>query len=233
MRSEVQIADLNVELVRKRIKNLHLRVLPPEGKISISAPIRMSFDVIHAFAMSKYDWIKKQQEWILKCAAQQEPVKTYMDQEIHFVWGLACVLNIKGTDKRPKVELDGNVLQLHISPAASKSKKAKLLETWYRRELEKVVPVLVEKWEPLMNVKVKRLSYRLMSTRWGSCTPRDGSIRFNTELARRAPDLLEYVVVHEMVHLLEPSHNSRFVRFMDEFLPNWRECKKRLSRKLS
>jgi predicted metal-dependent hydrolase len=141
------------------------------------------------------------------------------------VWGRRYLLRIVEADKPPAVELSPNTLYLHVRPGTSATKREAVLTAWYRQQLQEVAPALIAKWEPVMGVKVARLSIRQMKTRWGSCTPATRAIRLNTELAKKPAVCLEYIVVHELAHLLEPSHNQRFVSLMNGFLPQWRDIR--------
>ncbi len=179
MGTDFEIGDLKIKVVRKKIKNLHLRVHPPAGAVSITAPVLMKQEVIEAFALARLSWIKKQQRKIQKYEYEPEPPR-----------------------------LDPKVL---------------------RARLERSVPDMVEHWENALGVKAKRVSFRAMNTRWGSCTPDDGTIRLSLSLGYKEYELIDYVVLHELIHLLEPSHNARFVGFMDLHMPDWRIRKMRLN----
>lgn len=228
MTSHLQLGDLVIDLVRKNIKRLYLRVLPPDGRVRISAPRRMEIETIRAFALSRLGWIKKQQEKIRLQAPQPPP--EYLDGESHFVWGERCTLKVIEASGIPSVELRHGELLLSVPAGTGTAKRQALVEAWYRRQLMQALPPLIAKWELRMSVKVSRFSVRRMKTRWGSCTNRTRSLRFNTELARKPPPCLEYLVVHEMAHLLEPSHNARFKALMDRFLPDWKQVRNELNR---
>jgi predicted metal-dependent hydrolase len=140
------------------------------------------------------------------------------------------LLQIEEKDTGPKVELKHSQMILRIRPATSYETRRAILEAWYRENLKEAIPALIAKWEPLMGVKVERFFVQRMKTKWGSCSPGSRSLRLNTELARKPPECLEYIVVHEMVHLLEPTHNARFISLMDQFMPKWRFYKDELNR---
>jgi predicted metal-dependent hydrolase len=228
MTSHLQLGDLTIDLVRKNIKHLYLRVLPPAGIVRISAPRRMDIETIRLFAISRLGWIEKQQEKI-RLQARQNPGE-YSDGESHFVWGGRYLLKVIETGGPPSVELRPGELLLHVRPGSGKEKRQAALDAWYRRQLEAAIPPLIARWEAVMGVKVSRFYVRRMKTRWGSCNPRRRSLRFNTELAKKPPRCLEYLVVHEMAHLIEPSHNARFKALMDRFLPDWKQVRKELNR---
>jgi len=215
-----------IEVTRKNIWNIHLRVCPPDGRVRISAPLRMSLDAIRAFAFSRAGWVRKHQERMRERPAAL-PAE-YVDGESHYLWGVAYPLQVRETRAGANVALRDGRLLLDVRPEAGRRKKQALLDEWYRSRLLEALPALIAKWEPLTGVKAGRLSMRKMRSRWGSCNPRTGSIRLNTELAKKSPACLEYVLVHELTHVLEPSHNHRFKALMDGFMPGWRAIKAEL-----
>jgi predicted metal-dependent hydrolase len=228
MAATIDLGGIPVEVFKKDIKNVHLSVYPPTGKVRISAPLRMNLDAIRIFAISKLGWIKQQQRKIRE--QERETPREYLDRESHFVWGKRYLLKVVEKDAAPGVELKHSQMLLQGRAAISGAKKQAVLEAWYRSQLREAVPPLVAKWEPLMGVKVERLHVQRMKTKWGSCSPGSGSIRLNTDLARKPRECLEYIVVHEMVHLLEATHSSRFVALMDRFMPRWRHHREALNR---
>lgn len=224
----IELEDLVIEVARKNIWNIHLRVCPPDGRVRISAPVRMSLDAIRAFALTKVDWVRKHQE---RMRAQPAAMPAeYVDGESHYLWGSAYPLQVRETRACAKVELSGGRLMLDVRPGAKRRKKQALLDDWYRARLMEALPALIGKWEPLTGVKAGRYSVRKMKSRWGSCNPRTRSIRLNTELAKKSPACLEYVLVHELVHVLEASHNHRFKALMDQFMPGWRVLRAELKK---
>lgn len=228
MITQVKLGDLAVDVVLKEIKNIHLSVYPPTGNVRISAPLRMDLDTIRVYAISKLGWIKKQQQKMRD--QERESPREYLDRESHYVWGRRYLLKVIEKDAAPTVELKHSKMHLQIRPATSYARKEAILEEWYRERLKEAVPSLIAKWEPLMGVKVERFFVQRMKTKWGSCTHASRNIRLNTNLAKKPPECLEYIVVHEMVHLLEPTHNSRFMSLMDQFMPKWRFFKEELNR---
>lgn len=222
----IELGGIAIEVVRKNIRNIHLRVCPPNGTVRISAPLRMSLDVIRAFAISRVEWVRKHQQ---RMRERPWPMPLeYVDGESHFLWGSPCLLQVRETSAPAKVELIGGRLILDVRAGTKSRKKRALLDEWYRARLMEALPELTRKWERLTGVKAGRLSVRRMKSRWGSCNPRTGHIRLNTELAKKAPECLEYVLVHELTHVLEPSHNHRFKALMDGFMPEWRSRRARL-----
>src|ERR1017187_6586061 len=228
MAGKIELGDISVEVFKKDIKNVHLSVYPPTGKVRISAPLRMNLNTIRVFAISKLGWIRQQQKKITE--QEREPPREYLDRESHYVWGKRYLLKLIEKDAAPRVELKHSQMLLQTRPATGEEKKQAILDEWYPSQLKEAVPPLIAKWEPLMGVKVERFFVQRMKTKWGSCSPGSASIRLNTDLARKPRECLEYIVVHEMAHLLEPTHNSRFVALMDRFMPKWRYCREALNR---
>ncbi len=220
MATQIKLGNIAVEVEKKDIKNIHLSVYPPTGKVRISAPLRMNLDTIRVFAISKLGWIKQQQKKLRE--QERETPREYLDRESHFVWGQRYLLKVIESDAAPLVELKHSKLLLRVRPGASEEKKQAIVEEWYREQIKQAVPELIAKWEPLLDVKVERFFVQRMKTKWGSCRSITRSIRLNTELAKKPPECLEYIVVHEMAHILEPTHNSRFIALMDKFMPKWR-----------
>jgi predicted metal-dependent hydrolase len=228
MMAQVQLGDIAVDVVKKDIKNVHLSVYPPSGRVRISAPSRMSLDTIRVFAISKLDWIKQQQKKLRE--QERETPREYLDRESHYVWGKRYLLKVAENNSAPEVGLKRNILILRIRPGSSEEKKQTVLEEWYREQLKAAVPPVIAKWESLLGVKVKRFFVQRMKTKWGGSSPGAGSIRLNTELAKKPRECLEYIVVHEMIHLLEPTHNSRFITLIDQFMPKWQFQRQELNR---
>ena len=225
---QIELGDITVDVVLKDIKNIHLSVHPPTGRVRISAPLRMDMETIRVYAISRLGWIKAQQKKLRE--QERETPREYLDRESHYVWGKRYLLQVVETEGAPSVELKHNQMLLRVRPGAGEKKMQAIVEEWYRRQLKGAAPALIAKWEPLMGVKIARFFVRRMKTRWGSCNHRTGSIRLNTELAKKPRECLEYIVVHEMAHLLEPTHNARFVALMDRYLPNWRLLRDELNR---
>jgi hypothetical protein len=228
MAAKIDLGGISVEVFKKDIKNVHLSVYPPTGKVRVSAPLRMSLDTIRVFAISKLGWIRQQQKKVRE--QERETPREYLDRESHHVWGKRYLLKVIEMDAAPEVELRHSRLVLQVRPATSAERKRAILEDWYRAQLKAAVPPLIAKWEPLMGVKVERFFVQRMKTKWGSCSPGAASIRLNTDLARKPRVCLEYIVVHEMAHLLEPTHNNRFGALMDRFMTTWRFQREVLNR---
>lgn len=228
MVAQLQLGDITVDVVRKDIKNVHLSVYPPTGRVRISAPLRMDLDTIRLFAISKLDWIKSQQRKLRE--QEREAPREYLERESHYVWGKRYLLKLVEKEAAPTVTLRHNKLLMQCRPGTSVDKHQTFLDEWYRKQLKEAVPPLIAKWAPLMGVTVARFFAQRMRTRWGSCSPATGSIRLNSELAKKPTECLEYIVVHEMVHLLEPTHNDRFLVLLEKYMPKWRFYRDELNR---
>lgn len=225
--SVIQLGALVVEVTHKNIKNVHLSVYPPVGKIKVSAPKSMELETIRVFVISKLNWIKQQQKKLRE--QQREGPRDYIERESHYFNGKRYQLRVIESDTRPKVELSHKYLSLHIRPGMSKVRREEILNEWYRTQLKNMIPLLIKKYESLMKVEVSDYGVKRMKTKWGTCNPTAKRIWVNLELAKKPPECLEYIVVHEMTHLLEPTHNNRFVALMDMFLPKWRLYKDELN----
>ena len=225
--SQLHLEGIPMLVVRKRIRNLHLRVTPPEGAVRIAAPLRFSDEMILRFVTAKIAWIKKNQ---LRLRAQEyHPPKLFLSGETHLLFGQPHLLRVYETRGQSGVELNADgIIELHCPPKSSRKAREELIDNFYRTELEKSVPSLIHKWEQIVNVKILDWRIRKMKTRWGTCNPHARRIWINLELAKRPTYCLEYLICHELVHLLEKRHNARFKNFMTMFLPEWREVQREL-----
>ena len=228
MMAQVQLGNIAVDVVLKDIKNVHLSVYPPSGRVRIAAPSRMSLDTIRVFAISKLVWIKLQQKKLRE--QERETPREYLNRESHYLWGRRYLLTVREGDEAPSIELRHRRILLRVRPGASEERKQALFEAWYREQLKKAVLPLLAKWQPLIGVTVSRFFVQRMKTKWGSCNPSACHIRLNTELAKKPPECLEYIVVHEMAHLIEPTHTRRFIALMDRFMPKWQFYREALNR---
>ena len=219
--------EISIDVVLKNIKNLHLTILPPLGRVRISAPKRMKLENIKMFALTKLVWIKKQQAKML--SQEREAKKDYVSNEEHYFLGEKYLLEVVQTSKKTSVEVvDGQII-LSVKANFTQMQIKNLLQEWYRSELKKIVWQMIAKWEKTMNLQIVELQIRQMKTRWGSCHIGKKKIIINLELAKKPLHCLEYVVVHEMVHLFERKHNQRFKNYMTHYLPNWKACKQQLN----
>ena len=228
MVAQIELGDMRIEVLRKDIKNLHLSVLPPHGRVRVAAPRQMNLDTIRVFVISKLDWIRRQQRKM--DAQEREAPREYLDRESHYVWGRRYLLKRIEENAAPSVELRHSRLVLQVRPGTDEARSREILEVWYREQIRVAVPSLIAEWEPVMGVKVGRVFVQRMKTRWGSCNPESQSIRLNTDLAKKPPECLEYIMVHEMAHLLEPTHNPRFRSLMNLFMPQSQHLKDELNR---
>lgn len=228
MHHRIQLGEIGVDVVRKDIKNVHLSVHPPTGRVRIAAPERMSLDTVRVFAISKLTWIRRQQRKLLE--QERETPREFLDRESHYVWGKRYLLKVIEADQPPSVELSHGRMILCVRPGTDTARRREIFEEWHREQLRNAVPPLLEKWERLIGVTVERFFVQRMKTKWGSCNHGAGSIRLNTDLARKPRECLEYIVVHEMAHLLEPTHNARFIELMNGFMPKWQYRREILNR---
>ena len=219
MSAALKIADIAIEIVRKDIKNVHLSVLPPDGAVRISAPRRMSGDAIRAFAISKLAWIRQNQKRLT--SQEREPPRELIERESHYVWGQRYLLKIVEHDGPPVVELKHRKLMLRCRPGCSADKRREVLAAWYRAQLRAALPPIIEKWERALDVTVTRVFIQQMKTKWGSANPGRRTIRLNSELAKKSPDCLDYIVLHEMAHFVSARHDARFLNVLDQHMPNW------------
>jgi len=223
----IQLGDLAVQVFRKDIRNIHLSVYPPEGRVVISCPSRHSLDKIRAYALAKLAWILKQQRRFQ--AQQRESQRKYIERESHYIWGKRYLMCVATTDTAARVEQSPKKITLHVQPGMTLEKREELYEDWMRLKLKSAITPLIAKWQPILGVNVNGFFVQRMKTKWGSCSPTRGTIRLNTELAKKPRQCLEYIVVHEMIHLLEPTHNERFRTLLDRFMPRWTERRRTLN----
>lgn len=228
MAGALQLGELRIDVIRKDIKHTHLSVHPPTGRVRIAAPRHLSEEAIRAFAVGKLGWIRRQQAKIR--AQERETPREYVDRESHYVWGRRYLLRVVERDAAPSVDLRGNQLNLTIRPNTDAVRRAAILEAWYRVQLRAAAQRLAARWTKRLGVELNTIHIQHMRTRWGSCNPAAGSIRLNTDLAKKPRACLEYIVVHELVHLLEPTHNARFVELMAHNMPGWEQRREILNR---
>jgi predicted metal-dependent hydrolase len=225
---QLELGNISIEVEQKDIKNIHLSVYPPYGKVRIAAPSKMKMDTIRIFAISKLPWIKEQQKSLL--AQERESPREFINRESHYFMGKRYLLKLIEHDAAPKVEIDHKYIHLYVRPATDQAKRREILEGWYRMKLKEMVPDLITKWEKKIGVQSNEYGIKRMKTKWGTCNTEAKRIWLNLELARKPVECLEYIIVHELIHLLERSHNARFVRYMDEFMPKWQFYRDELNR---
>ena len=225
---KITVSNIDIDLVRKNIKNIHLSVYPPDGRVRLAVPEKMSDEAIRIFAVSKLAWIIKQKKRFGLQERQTE--REFISGESHYYFGTRYLLNVIETNGKQHVQLRGNkYIDLYARPGSTTEKREKIMSDWYRQGLKKVIPDYINKWEEIMEVKVSDWGVKLMKTKWGTCNVKDKRIWINLELAKKNPRCLEYIIVHEMVHLLERHHNKKYKAYMDKFLPNWKSIKNELN----
>jgi len=228
MPGQIEIGGILVDVIFKDIKNLHLSVHPPSGRVRIAAPQHMDLDTIRVYAISKLDWIRKHQRKLHH--QERETQREYIDRESHYLWGQRYLLEIEEAERVPAVVLKHSTILLTVRPGNSPEKRQQVLSAWYRDQLRSAVLPLIAKWEPILGVQSQQLRIRRMKTRWGSCNPRSAAILLNSELAKKPPECVEYIIVHELLHLRVPNHNAVFISLLDHHLPQWRLLRDELNR---
>jgi predicted metal-dependent hydrolase len=224
---QLNLGDITIDLELKDIKNIHLSVYPPTGRVRIAAPLRMNPDTIRIYAISKLGWIKKQQR---KFRSQvRESPREYLHKEGHYFLGKRYLMKIVEHNAPAVVKIKHKTIELYIRPNSDHLKKQAVVDQWYRDRLKELAPPIIEKWEKLMGLSLNELGIKKMKTKWGSCNREAGRIWLNLELAKKPFHCVEYIIVHELVHLLERNHNSNFIAYMDGFLPEWRHLKTELN----
>lgn len=223
----LQIGSLSVDIQRKSIKNLNITVLPPNGKVRVSAPLNMSETAIKMAVAGRLVWIKKQQAKFQN--QERQSLREMLTGESHYLWGKRYRLEIIPTQGRHHIEVSHQKLKLYVRPNTSHANRLAVLERFYRTELKRKIERLLPIWQAEIGVQINRSGIKKMKTMWGSCNPHSGSIWLNLELAKKPVECLEYVLVHELIHLLERYHNAQFLAYMDCFLPNWQQRKQLLN----
>lgn len=227
MAQMIEVGDLSIRLTKKDVKNVHLSVHPPDGRVTLTAPRATRTDVARAYAISKLGWIRGQQR-TLKDQARESP-RQFIERESHYLWGRRYLLTVVYKEAKPSVTVDHKRITLAVRPSSNAEKRAEILHEWHKSLLHEAIPPLIKKWEARLGVRVAGYFLQRMKTKWGGCNYRARHIRLNTELVKKPKDLLEYVIVHEMVHLLEPKHSERFTALLGEHYPTWREARAELN----
>lgn len=225
---QIELGDIKIEVEQKDIKNIHLSVYPPNGVVRIAAPNRMDLDTIRVFALNKLKWIKQQQKTFKN--QERETPREYLTKESHYFLGKRYLLNVIEHNYPPKVVLKHNTIELLIRPKTSEAKRQEIIDEWYRSELKRITPKLIEKWEAVIGVKSNEFGIKKMRTKWGTCNIKAKRIWLNLELAKKPLECIEFIIVHELVHLLERTHNEIFVSYMNEFMPKWRFYREELNK---
>lgn len=219
MSARLQMAEFEVEIVRKKIKNVHLSVLPPNGAVRVSAPERLNDQVLKSYILSKIGWIRRQQ-----AAMDDQPresLREFLRLESHYVWGERYLLEIQPNSSRHEIILRPGTLTVRLWGGYSEDKCARVIGDWYRTIVRDRATSLLSVWESQIGVSANQIFIQRMKTRWGGCNPDTGNIRLNSELGKKPVECLEYILVHELLHLIEPTHNERFKQALNRHLPNW------------
>ncbi len=223
----IRISDITIFVTRKNIKHAHLSVHPPSGRVTLVAPKETRPEVARAYAVSRIGWIRDKQKKLRDQV--RETTRQFVERESHYLWGRRYLLSIAEEDAKPSVQLSHRKITLTVRPGSDVRKRSAVLHEWHKSLLHEVVPALIQKWEPKLKVKVVGYFLQRMKTKWGGCNHKAGHIRLNTELVKKPKDLLEYVIVHEMTHLIEPRHSDRFIAILGEHYPTWREARAELN----
>ena len=227
MTETIHIGEITIALTRKDVKHVHLSVHPPSGRVTLVAPKRTRPEVARAYAVSKLGWIHDQQAKLREQA--RETPRQFVERESHYLWGRRYLLSVREEEAKPAIRLGHRNITLTVRPGSSRTKREAVVHEWHKSLLHDAVPKLIRRWEPKLGVEVADYFLQRMKTKWGGCNPRAGHIRLNTELVKKPADLLEYVVVHEMLHLIEPTHSERFVTLLNRHYPAWREARAELN----
>jgi predicted metal-dependent hydrolase len=227
MAETIQIGEIEIAMARKDIKHVHLSVHPPSGRVTLVAPKGTRPEVARAYAVSKLSWIRDQQAK-LRGQARETPRK-FIERESHYLWGRRYLLSVREKEAKPSVRLDHRSIVLTVRPGTSRPKREAVMHDWHKSLLHDALRELIRKWEPRLGVEVAGYFLQRMKTKWGSCNHRARNIRLNTELVKKPKDLLEYVVVHEMLHLIAPTHSEQFLALMSRHYPTWREARAELN----
>lgn len=227
MAQTIELGDISIKVTRKEIKHVHLSVHPPVGRVTLTAPMTTRPDVARAYAVSKLRWIREQQDKLHR--QSRETPRQYVDRETHWLWGHSHLLQVTYKDERPSVKVEHRRLTLTVRPGTTLAKRGEIFQEWHRGLLHSILPEIIKKWEKKFQVQLRGFSLQRMKTKWGTCNHRARTIRLNSELAKKPKDLLDYVVAHEMAHLVEPSHNDEFHALLDKHCPSWREARLELN----
>jgi predicted metal-dependent hydrolase len=227
MTETIQLGDIAIDVTRKDVKHVHLSVHPPSGRVTLVAPKATRLEVARAYATSKLGWIRDQQAK-LRGQAREMP-REFVERESHYLWGRRYLLSVVEKDDKPSVSLSHRRITLTMRPGSTRAKRESIMQEWQRSLLHEVVPGLIRKWEARLGVKLNGYFLQRMKTKWGGCNHRARKIRLNSELVKKPKDLLEYVVVHEMLHLIEPTHSEKFISLLSRHYPAWLEARAELN----
>lgn len=221
------VRGIDVDVIYKDIKNLHIGVYPPLGRVRVAAPERLDDEQVRLAVIQRLPWIKRQREQLK--AAPRQTEREMVTGESHFVWGVRKRLKVVERPGRTHLEVDGDRLVLYTPDTTTADQRRAALDQWRRQQLREAIPGVIETWEQKLEVAVPKWTIRRMKTKWGSCNRENRHLWFNVELAKKHPDCLEYIVVHEMAHYFERNHGERFTKLMDKYLPDWRSRRDQLN----
>lgn len=224
---EIVLDGISISVTKKSIKNMYLRVVPPDGEVRITAPRKVSDESIRRFAISRLSWIKKQRKYFKERPRHVE--RKYVTGESCYLWGKKYCLDVQYSNARNRVYLSGDKLVLQVRQESTFAQRECVLNEWYRGQMKQVIPDLLRKCENIVGVQAKEWRIKNMRTKWGTCNIQKKRIWLNLQLAKKTPECLEYIIVHELVHLLERNHNKTFYGYMDRFYPNWRKVRDSLN----
>jgi predicted metal-dependent hydrolase len=227
MADTIHLGEVVIAVRRKEIKHVHLSVHPPSGRVTLVAPKGTRPEVARAYAVSKLGWIRDQQAKLREQA--RETPRQFVERESHYLWGRRYLLSVREEEAKPSVRLSHQNITLIVRPGSSCAKREAVMHAWHKSLLHEAAPQLIRRWEPKLGVQVAGYFLQRMKTKWGGCNHRARNIRLNTELVKKPKDLLEYVVVHEMIHLIEPTHTARFLALLSRHYPAWREARAELN----
>ncbi len=227
MAETIQLGELAIAMTRKAVKHVHLSVHPPTGRITLVVPIGTRPEVARAYAISRLAWIRRHQGSLLQQA--RETPRQFIERESHYLWGRRYLLSVVEQEAKPCVHLSHRRITLNVRPGSTKAKRGEVMHAWHKGLLHEAVPPLIRKWEEKLGVSVASYFLQRMKTKWGGCNYRAGNIRLNTELVKKPKQLLDYVILHELLHLLEPTHSERFFDLLGTHYPSWREARAELN----
>lgn len=223
-----KLGEITIDIVQKEIQNLHLSVYPPHGRVRISAPIRMDLHTIRVYAISKLSWIRKQKKRYE--SQERETTRDFIYRESHYFLGRRYLLRVFETTGDPRIELKHNTIDLHSLQTSLREKKKELMQEWYRKKLRAIVNPLFDKWLNRLGLADVDFSIRIMKTRWGSCNQLKRKIWLNLELAKKPIECIEFIVIHELIHIFEKNHTPRFKALMNHHFPNWKRLREDLNK---
>jgi predicted metal-dependent hydrolase len=226
--ADLNVAEIDVEIVRKDIKNIHFGVYPPNGRVRVAVPENVDDEAVRIAVISKLSWIRKQ---ITAFQNQQRQSKReYVPRESHYYLGKRYLLSIDESKGKPTVIVNkSKTLILKVRPGSSSEKREKILTEWYRDELKNIIPQMIKKWEAILDVRVTAWGVRKMKTKWGSCNPKTGRILINLELIKKPVHCIDYIILHEMTHLIEKRHNDRFRDLLTHHMSHWQTYRDELN----